>query len=186
MRLERIVWIDITRSPMDQDFWLMLDEVEESLHPKMQARVLPALRKLFRNARIFAATHSPFVVASAGEGTVFAIRPGPDHRVRGQVEARPLKPGQSLDWVVTEIFDTQSGFIDPGTRQNLADHDDDIQKIQSKSSIDWEAFFKRRDALMDLNDEVRTVVAMQEIPVRAEIDRQLRARTQPADGDARA
>jgi energy-coupling factor transporter ATP-binding protein EcfA2 len=175
VRLERVRWADIARSPVDQDFWLILDEIDEGLHPTMQARILPALRELFPNARIYATTHSPFVVASAGQGTIFPIRPAADHRVRGAVEPMTLEPGQSLEWVVTEIFEAQAGFVDQKTRGRLDAHKRDVRRLQRGGSTDWDAFLARRAELMALNDEVRTVVAMQEVPVRAEVDRRLRA-----------
>ena len=34
VRLEGIMWSDRTISPWEQKFWLLLDEIEESLHPK--------------------------------------------------------------------------------------------------------------------------------------------------------
>jgi len=94
VRIERTPWINQDISPFDQAFWLILDEIEESLHPRMQARLLPALRELFKNARIYATTRSPFVVASLGEGHVFAIRPDPmTYRVRGAIVASPMHEG---------------------------------------------------------------------------------------------
>ena len=178
VRLERVRWADTTRSPVDQDFWLILDEIDESLHPTMQARILPAVRELFPNARIYATTHSPFVVASAAEGVVFPIRPDKHHRVRGKVEPRELEPGQSLEWVVTEIFDAQAGFVDERTRDLLVDHKRDVRRFERTGDIDWDAFFARRAELMTLNDEVRTVVAMQEVPVRLEVDRRMLERAE--------
>lgn len=175
-RLERTRWAEAEVSPYEQDFWLILDEVEESLHPTMQARILPALRELFPNAHIYASTHSPFVVASAAEGFIFPIRPGRDHQVRGKIEARPLEPGQSLEWVTTEIFGAQAGFVDQKSRDMLQQHKREIRRFQRSGSMDWEAFFARRAELMKLNDEVRTIVAMQEVPVRREIDEHMLAR----------
>ncbi len=175
VRLERIDWADKEKSPFDQDFWLILDEIEESLHPRMQARILPALRDLFPNARIYATTHSPFVVASAGEGTVFRIKPDPvTGRVSGKIEPVRLAPGQSLEWVVSEIFDAPSGFVDDETRNALDVHERAIRAIRAKQEIDWDVFVKARDFLLGLNDEVRTVVSMREVPVRALIAEKLR------------
>lgn len=71
VRLERITWADTARSPLDQDFWLILDEIDQGLHPQLQMRLFPALRELFPRARIYATTHSPFVVALLGDGVVF-------------------------------------------------------------------------------------------------------------------
>ena len=184
VRLERIRWADTTRSPIDQDFWLILDEIDESLHPTMQVRILPALRALFPNARIYATTHSPFVVASVGQGTIFAIRPDADHRVRGEVRPLALEPDQSLEWVVTEVFDAQAGFVDRGTLEKLQAHKRDVRALERAGTIEWGAFSARRAELMALNDEVRAVVAMQEVPVRIEVDRRLRALAQQGGQDS--
>src|SRR5262249_55018598 len=148
--------------PLDQALWLILDEVELSLHPTMQAQLYPALRELLPNARIYATTHSPFVIASVGEGVVFPIRPDKDHKVRGPVKARPLHPGESLELVTEDVFDAPSGIVDQQTRDDIRAHDRDTQTLRKKEEIDWDAFMERRDRLMALNDEVRTLVAMQE------------------------
>jgi hypothetical protein len=178
VRLHRVSWEDAARSPLEQDFWLILDEIDESLHPTMQARIYPALRELFPNARIYATTHSPFVIASVGEGVVFPIRPDKDHKVRGNVEALMLEPGQSLEWVTTEIFQARTGFIDQKTRDLLDEHKRDIRRFQRTGKMDWDAFFARRSELFKLNDEVRVMAAMQEVRVRQEVDDRMLARAQ--------
>jgi energy-coupling factor transporter ATP-binding protein EcfA2 len=183
VRLHRIPWEDAQRSPLEQDFWLILDEIDESLHPTMQARIYPALRKLFPRARIYATTHSPFVVASVGEGVIFPIRPDRDHKVRGAVNARALHPGESLELVTEEIFQARYGFVDQPTRDALAAHDRDVQALERKKEIDWSAFLARRAQLMGLNDEVQTVVAMQEVRVQKDVQAKLRER---AAGEERA
>lgn len=172
VRLELIAWEGPPMSPLDRPFWLLLDEVDQSLHPTLQMCILPALRELFPNARIYATTHSPFVVASAGEGYVFSIRPGKDRRVRGRVEPTKLEHGQSLEWVVQEVFETPSTFLDQETIDALAQHKKDVDSLRRGESIDWAAFQKIRTWLYDLNDEIRTVVAMREAPVRRTIDQQ--------------
>ena len=183
VRLHRIPWEDAQRSPLEQDFWLILDEIDESLHPTMQARIYPALRKLFPNARIYATTHSPFVVASVGEGVIFPIRPDGDHKVRGPVKARPLRPGESLELVTEEIFQARYGFVDEPTRDALAAHDRDVRALERKKEIDWSAFLSRRAQLMELNDEVRTVVAMQEVRVQKDVETKLRERMAEEEGE---
>jgi len=177
VRLERVPWIDGGKTPFEQDFWLILDEIEESLHPRMQARILPALRELFPNARIYATTHSPFVVASAGEGTVFRIQPDPKTgRISGKIEPLRLEPGQSLEWVVSEIFGAPAGFVDEKTQSSLEQHQKAILALRAKQTIEWEKFLAIRDFLLGLNDEVRTVVSMREVPVRALIAEKVRER----------
>jgi AAA domain, putative AbiEii toxin, Type IV TA system len=184
VRLHRISWADTTLSPLEQDFWLILDEIDESLHPTLQAHIYPALRALFPNARIYATTHSPFVVASVGEGVVFPIRPDKDHKVRGPVKPRPLQPGESLELVTSDVFDAPSGFVDPQTRADIRAHDRDTQSLRAKKEIDWDGFMARRDRLMKLNDEVWTLVAMQEAPVKQEVLRHLRERAAAEESEA--
>ncbi len=168
VRLELTPWKDPLRSPFDQDFWLLLDEVDQSLHPALQRRILPTLRKLFPNARIYATTHSPFVVASVGEGYVFSIRPDKKtHHVTGETEPQPLLPGQSLSWIVEEIFDTPSMFLDEETRTGLEAHERDVKALRARKPIEWEPFFINRRWLMDLNDEVASIVGMREVPIQA-------------------
>lgn len=167
VRLERTDWVDKERSPLEQEFWLILDEIEESLHPRMQAHILPALRELFPNARIYATTHSPFVVASAGEGTVFRIRPDQKTgRVSGKIESVRLEHGQSLEWVVSEIFSAPSGFVDEATVDFLDVHERGINAIRAKKDLDWKKFKEAREFLVGLNEEVRAIVSMREVPVR--------------------
>ncbi|MCK6588753.1 MAG: ATP-binding protein [Polyangiaceae bacterium] len=167
IRLESIEWADPTRSPWDQEFWLLLDEIEESLHPKGQMRVLPVLRSLFPNARLYATTHSPFVVASVGEGHVFSIRPDRKSRqVTGQLTPTKLEHGQSLEWVIASIFDAPTGIIDLDTANALRKHQQHVDRIIRRGITDWDEFFAVRSKLMLLNDEVRAIVGMAEVPIQ--------------------
>jgi energy-coupling factor transporter ATP-binding protein EcfA2 len=175
VRLHRIRWEDTAVLPTEQPFWLILDEIDESLHPTMQMRLVPTLRRLFPNARIYMTTHSPFVVASAGEGYVFPLRPERGRRLRGRIEPKKLVPGQSLEWVIEEVFQADTGFIDVFTRDALRAHKDDIARLRRKETFraeEWRAFLERRRKLLSLNEEVQAMVAMQEVPVRALVEQQ--------------
>lgn len=175
VRLERTPWAEPERSPFDQNFWLILDEIEESLHPTMQARVLPAIRELFPNARIYATTHSPFVVASAANGHIFRLRPDPvTHRVSGVIEPVKLEPGQSLEWVVASIFDAPTGIIDASTRGALEKHQREVDALRRGMQIDWPEFLTRRDQLVALNEEVAAIVRISEAPVRKVVEGKLK------------
>jgi hypothetical protein len=174
VRLELTDWEREDLSPYDQDFWLILDEVEVNLHPRMQARLFPTLRRLFPNARIYATVHSPFAVAAAGEGVVFPIRPDPrTHHVSGAQEAVRLDHGQSLSWVIEEIFDVSAMFLDQETQERLRTHDRDVHAIGEAKPLDWSRFLENRRWLMRLNEEVNTIVAMREVPVRRVIQSKL-------------
>lgn len=173
VRLERIPWADTLRSPFDQDFWLILDEIDESLHPRMQARFFATLRDLFPNAKIYATTHSPFAIAGAGGGVVLSIRPDLQGRVGGQVRAVPVAPGHSLSWVADVLFGVSTGIIDRVARE-LEVHRLDVMKVRAKSvhaQRFWRDFLRRRQRLLSLNEEVRAMVAFYEAPILQSVQR---------------
>lgn len=70
MRLDQLKWVNQT-DVLDRNFILFLDEIEIHLHPAWQRKILPVVQKLFTNAQIFIATHSPFVVASVSDAWVY-------------------------------------------------------------------------------------------------------------------
>ncbi|HDR6259454.1 TPA: AAA family ATPase [Bacillus cereus] len=55
-------------------FLVVIDEIENHLHPSMQRNVLPNLVKAFPNAQFIVTTHSPFVVNSVSESHVYALK----------------------------------------------------------------------------------------------------------------
>lgn len=52
---------------------LLIDEIENHLHPTWQRRVIPALLKYFPGLQIFATAHSPFMVAGLKNGQVHLL-----------------------------------------------------------------------------------------------------------------
>lgn len=66
---------------------LLLDEVEQHLHPSMQLEVLPRLSEILPGLQIFATTHSPLVALGANPGEVVSLR-----REGGVVIAEPSVP----------------------------------------------------------------------------------------------
>ncbi|WP_305418521.1 AAA family ATPase [Photobacterium leiognathi] len=68
------------------DFTVLIDEVENHLHPIMQRKVLPDLVKAFPNARFIVSTHSPLVVGSVKDSSVYALK----HNSAGKVDSHLL------------------------------------------------------------------------------------------------
>ena len=58
---------DITRIPG----LLLIDEIENHLHPKWQKKILGIIRRTFPNLQIILTTHSPFVVSSIDGARVY-------------------------------------------------------------------------------------------------------------------
>jgi energy-coupling factor transporter ATP-binding protein EcfA2 len=87
---------------------LFIDEIEHHLHPTWQRRVIPHLVKTFEGLQVFAASHSPFIVAGRSAGQV--------HRLKreGQVIRGDTFDEQNIiGWTADEILRTIMGVNDP-------------------------------------------------------------------------
>lgn len=51
----------------------MIDELDLSLHPTWQKRIVRILKELFPRVQFFCATHSPFIVQSLENGELIAL-----------------------------------------------------------------------------------------------------------------
>lgn len=66
---------------------LLIDEVDQHLHPSMQAQVLPRLAELLPEVQIIASTHSPLVALGAAPEELVALHRTPEGTV--EVAAAP-------------------------------------------------------------------------------------------------
>ena len=91
---------------------LLIDEIENHLHPTWQRRVIPALRKHFPGLQIFATTHSPFVVAGLKRGQVHRL-----YREKGVIKTDQLteeeKERKLVGWTVEQILRKFMDVTDP-------------------------------------------------------------------------
>ena len=85
---------------------LLIDELEQHLHPSMQAEILPRITEAFPEVQLFATTHSPLVALDAKPEELVVLRREGDLVVRE--EAVPDFTGYSAeDMLVDErLFDT--------------------------------------------------------------------------------
>ena len=105
--------------PMQTEAVFLLDEIESSLHPAWQRRVLPAFQRLFPKCQIFVATHSPFLIASLNHGWIHPLTMNAD----GSVTVEPpvaASEGDSYISVVEDIMGLKEWY-DPETERLLAD-----------------------------------------------------------------
>jgi PAS domain-containing protein len=63
---------------------LLIDEIDQHLHPSMQAEILPRLSELLPKMQIFATTHSPLVALDAKPEELIVLRREGDHVVSEQ------------------------------------------------------------------------------------------------------
>ena len=91
---------------------LLIDEIENHLHPTWQRRVIPALLEHFPGLQIFATTHSPFVVAGLKRGQIHRL-----YRESGVIKTPRLtdeeKQEQIVGWTIEEILQEFMEVDDP-------------------------------------------------------------------------
>jgi AAA15 family ATPase/GTPase len=56
------------------DFTVIIDEVENHLHPTMQRQILPDLLNAFPNTCFIVSTHSPLVVGSVQDSNIYVLK----------------------------------------------------------------------------------------------------------------
>ena len=87
---------------------LLIDEIENHLHPTWQRRVIPALLEHFPGLQIFATTHSPFVVAGLKAGQVHLLK-----RDENGVVTATTNTEDVIGWTADEILRNLMGVDDP-------------------------------------------------------------------------
>lgn len=125
---------------------LLVDEIDQHLHPSMQAEILPRLSELLPKMQIFATTHSPLVALDAKpEELVVLKRDG--HRVVLQ-ESIPDFSGYSAEDMLSDprLFDSE--VYGQETREKL----DEYQQLVSipREERDPEQDHRLRSLAMDV------------------------------------
>ena len=87
---------------------LLIDEIENHLHPTWQRRVIPALLKHFPGLQIFATTHSPFVIAGRKAGQVHLLKRDENGVVTASTNTEDI-----IGWTADGILRTMMGVDDP-------------------------------------------------------------------------
>ena len=118
-----------------QDDWqsqpaiLLIDEIENHLHPTWQRRVIPALLEHFPGLQIFATTHSPFVVAGLKAGQVHMLKRDAD----GVITYSPNEH-DIIGWTTDEILRTFMGVDEP-TDQLTVDRRERLLELRRNDSL---------------------------------------------------
>ena len=108
---------------------LLIDEIENHLHPTWQRRVIPALLEHFPGLQIFATTHSPFVVAGLKAGQVHLL----DRDENGVVTAT-TNTEDVIGWTADQILRTMM-CVDEPTDQATADRLNRLRQLREKETL---------------------------------------------------
>ena len=68
----------------DPNTTVIIDEPENHLHPSMQRSILPALARAYPTTRFIVSTHSPFILTSFPEASVYALFHNKGRKVESQ------------------------------------------------------------------------------------------------------
>ena len=108
---------------------LLIDEIENHLHPTWQRRVIPALLEHFPGLQIFATTHSPFVVAGLKAGQVHMLKRDTKGVVTASTNERDI-----IGWPTDEILRTFMGVDEP-TDQLTVDRANRLRELREKDEL---------------------------------------------------
>ena len=137
---------------------LLVDEIENHLHPTWQRRVIPALLKHFPGLQIFAASHSPFVVAGLRTGQVHMLRRDATGVVSASTNERDI-----IGWTTDEILRTFMGVDEP-TDQLTVDRANRLRELRIKEDLsDAEA-----EEMSDLRRQVNEDFVSSSTPLEAQ------------------
>jgi AAA domain, putative AbiEii toxin, Type IV TA system len=90
-----LAWQIFMYASSDTAFAVTIDEPENHLHPELQRTVLATFLSAFPNVQFICATHNPFIVTSVPDSHTYALRYGPDHRVRSLLLSTVDRSGSS-------------------------------------------------------------------------------------------
>ena len=126
---------------------LLIDEIENHLHPTWQRRVIPALLEHFPGLQIFATTHSPFVVAGLKAGQVHMLKRDENGVVTASTNERDI-----IGWTTDEILRTFMGVDEP-TDQLTIDRYQRLRELRGKEILTDEAAAEMEDLRRQVNED---------------------------------
>ena len=128
LALEMANHYDWEKNWKSQPAILLIDEIENHLHPAWQRRVIPALLEHFPALQIFATTHSPLVVAGLEKGQVHLLS-----NESGEVVAT-TNERDVIGWTMDEILMTIMGVDEP-TDKLTSDRTNRLRQLRSKEEL---------------------------------------------------
>lgn len=83
---------------------VLIDEIDLHLHPSWQQRIVGDLRNTFPNIQFIVSTHSPQVVSSLENSSVYVVRDGDVRSLKSVLQTRGLDANQLLSDVFGATF----------------------------------------------------------------------------------
>ena len=127
---------------------LLIDEIENHLHPTWQRRVIPALLEHFPSLQIFATTHSPFVVAGREAGQVHLL----ERDENGFITATP-NTEDVIGWTADEILRNMMGVEEP-TDQLTVDRANLLRQLREKETLTPEEESELNELRRQVNEDL--------------------------------
>ena len=132
----------------DKPAILLVDEIENHLHPTWQRRVIPALLQHFPGLQIFATTHSPFVVAGLKAGQVHLLKRDENGVVTATTHTEDI-----VGWTADEILRNVMGVEDP-TDQRTVDRANRLRQLREKESLTAEEESELAELRRQVNEDL--------------------------------
>ena len=127
---------------------LLIDEIENHLHPTWQRRVIPALLEHFPGLQIFATTHSPFVVAGLKAGQAHLLK-----RDENGVVTASTKMEDVVGWTADEILRNMMGVEEP-TDQLTVDRANRLRQLREKETLTPEEESELNELRRQVNEDL--------------------------------
>ena len=128
---------------------LLIDEMENHLHPTWQRRVIPVLLERFPNLQIFATTHSPFVVAGLKAGQVHSLKRDANGVVTATTNEQDI-----VGWTSDEICRKFLEVVDP-TDAATAEAAEELRRLRNEGPrVDEKEEEQRQQRIQQLRQRV--------------------------------
>ena len=129
LALKMVHHYEFERDWREKPVILLIDEIENHLHPTWQRRVIQALLDHFPGLQIFATTHSPFMVAGLKAGQVHLLNRDANGVVTATTNKRDV-----IGWTADEILRTMMGVDEP-TDQLTVDRANRLRQLREKETL---------------------------------------------------
>ena len=127
---------------------LLIDEIENHLHPTWQRRVIPALLEHFPGLQIFATTHSPFVVAGLKAGQVHLLKRDDNGVITASTNSEDI-----IGWTADEILRTWMGVDEP-TDLTTIERANRLRELREKKTLTIEEESELQALRRQINEDL--------------------------------